>query len=163
MNNQLKNFSHIIRNLITFSAVPFIILIFIYISYGEILEGFFGELEDLPKLYQLQSQIEIFKSDVYLPFFVKDIGYYSILGLYLCFVLWIISFSYLTYLKLSNQVGSKFIMFIEWALILCIYIFIISPDLTLWLIILGYLFIIIDFAIFIMYWIYQLNSKYEKK
>jgi hypothetical protein len=159
MNYSLQYRSWFKSNLFILLAVPVVVLSMIYISYGKIIEAFLLAHPDIVKLYQLQTQINIFASRLDLPIHVKALGYYSTIFIYILFFGWLVSHGYQSYKKLSHREGSKAAMLLETITILSIYILIISPGLLIWISLIGYCLITAIIVIIIFYWIYAIKSE----
>jgi hypothetical protein len=165
MYNEINVIRNYKRSLITLLTIPLILIGSIYISYGEVFDAIIEEQNQPIKFYQLHVQLEIFQnyfSNAPLTFLPKTtalIGYYSVITIYILFLVWLVLFTITSYLKLSQRVGSKIIILLELSLILALYIFSISPDLSLWLTLTGYLIISIVFVMFLMYWAYAIKTK----
>lgn len=163
MNHILKFRNWLIRNLILLLALPLIILSMIVISYGDIIGNFISEHPDLIKLYQLKNQISVFSSNIELPQHVKCLGYESSILLYILFLVWLAVHFYYSYYKLSHKEGSKSLMLSETVIILTAYLFVVSPKLANWIVLLGYCVIASNILIIILYWIDELKSRNEKE
>ena len=91
------------RNVVVLLLVPLILIGVINITYGEYYEAIIG-LKDLEhtSIFELHNQLRIFKNYVplstgRLPLAVRDIGYYSVLVIYIFLVVWIVAFSISNY------------------------------------------------------------------
>ncbi|MCD4677064.1 MAG: hypothetical protein K8S18_13880 [Desulfobacula sp.] len=165
MNNEINHINNYKRSLITFLTIPLILIGCIYICYGEVFDGIKLQQTNPIKFHQLHVQLAIFSGDFsqvplrLLPKVTASIGYYSVITIYILFSGWLILFTISSYLKLSQRVGSKIIILVETVLILAIYIISISPDLNLWLSLVGYLIISVVLLMQLLYWVYAIKIK----
>ena len=165
MSNEINLINNYKRSLITLLTITLILIGCIYISYGEFFDNFFTTLNNPLKIYQLHTHLSILSGDLSpvslssLPQITASIGYYSVAFIYILFSGWLLLFATSSYLKLFQRVGSKIIILFELFILLAIYIISISPELNLWLSIIGYLIIAIVFVMLSLYWVYEFKSK----
>jgi len=165
MRNEIYLINNYKRSLITLLTIPIILIGCIYISYGEIFDGIILQQANPLKFYQLHVHLAVFSGNLFqvplknLPNITASIGYYSVIAVYILFSAWVVLFATSSYLQLSQKTGSKFIILVESALILAIYIISISPDLNLWLSLIGYIIISIVLVMLLLYWLYEIKTK----
>lgn len=165
MINEINTINNYKRVLITLLTVPLILIGCIYISYGEVFDAIISQQLNSLKFYQLQTQLSIFNNEFLhvplssLPKTTESIGYYSVITIYILFLAWLLLFSISTYLKLSQRTGSKIIILLELSMILAIYIISISPNLNLWLSLIGYIIISVVLVMLSLYWVYEFKTK----
>ncbi|MGM0408935.1 MAG: hypothetical protein ACQERU_13215 [Bacteroidota bacterium] len=164
IDHNIQLFNSLKRNLLILLLLPVISIVLIYIVYGNIIDNFLIEEQIINKLHQLKTHIDIFNSNVVLiplnpiPQIVFKIGYAATVFIYIIFFVWLIINLLSTYYKLSNRVGSKFLMLIELFIILGLYLIIINPGLNILLSVTGFLVIAFVMTIILMYWILVKNT-----
>lgn len=151
------------NNLLLFFAVSIILIGFIYIQYGDIFDNYFSANNELGARYHLQTQLMIFGSNINLPNTVKNIGYFSIVFIYIIFGVWLLSSLLSTYIHLSKQTASIFDILSEIALLYTCYFIFIMPGLKVWLSIIGVLLITTILVLLFLYWNYERIVSNEKK
>lgn len=144
------------------SIIPLILTSIIYIVYGYVFNTLFVENTSLIDFYKLGNQLILFSSETSLPLIVKSTGKLSILALYITFILWLCLHTIITYLKLSRHTGSKIDLIIELLIIAILYFLIISP-ISIISYLLGCIILIINLALIVIYWIYQIKDSNEKR
>ena len=165
MSNEINLIYNYRRSLITLLTIPSILIGCIYISYGEVFDGIIMQQTYPLKFHQLHVHLAIFSGNFFqvplrsLPQVTASIGYYSVIAIYFLFSGWLVLFATSSYLQLSQRAGSKFIILVESALILAIYIILISPNLNLWLSLIGYIIISVVVVMLSLYWVYEIKSK----
>lgn len=165
INHNILLFTNLKRNLLILFVVPVISIVMIYIFYGNIIDNYLAEYQSVNKLHHLMTHFDIFNSNVVLfplnpiPEIVFKIGYAATIFIYIIFFAWLIINLLSTYYKLSNRVGSKFLMLIELLIIICLYLIIINPGLNLLFSITGFLIITFALAMILMYWILVKNTR----
>ena len=139
-------------------TIPALLLGSIYIQYGCYMVS--PSIENISALQfiKLPYQYSLFNSNVNLPPIVTMIGIISInilnILFYILFLIHVLS----AYKRLEKQVANIPLLFMEWFVILLIYIFIISPD-NIFYYILFLLFLLCDLALILSYWIYNVKGK----
>lgn len=151
------------RHFLLMLSVPLIILSIIYINYGEIFGAFLTKHPDLYKLFQLQTQISVFSSDIKIPEHIKYLGYDTIIFLYLFFYCYFATYCYNTLYLLAHHKGSKGMMIIECVIFLIVYKIIVSPHLAFWFVFFGYFIASLIILIIFLYWIYAIRMFNEEK
>ncbi len=154
-------------NVIVLITIPIILLGCIYISYGELIDGIMADQNfHITSIIELNTQLNIFQSGFAssqplgsMPEIVRVIGYNTVITLYILLLLWIVSFSVSSYVKLSNRKGSKFLMFIEILFMIVVYTYSVKPGISSLLSILGYLILSILLVILLMYWVYGIKNR----
>ena len=150
-------------NLLLLFAFPVLVLIMIYISYGTIIGSFLQNNYNLCKVWQLNSLILTFSSDIDIPFHIKALGFNAAIFIYMLFVGLLISHLYLTYDSLSSNEGSKLELVLKTILVLLIFIFSIRPGLNIWIALSGYFIIVCIFLLIFLYWIVEKKTLDEKE
>ncbi len=157
------------KSLILFFLIPIILIGFIYINYGDIIEVIIRRQNIMSELFQLKTHLSIFQEKITtipeksLPIVVSTIGYYSLISIYFLFLGWLILFVFSSYLKLSQRMNQELIILFETVILSAIYIFSIIPGLVLWLTILGGLFLISVVIMLFLYWNYNRLIRNEKR
>ncbi len=165
MSNEINTINNYKRSLITLLTIPIILIGCIYISYGEIFDGIIMQHHSPLKFYQLHVHLAVFNGDFFqvplrsLPQVTASIGYYSVITVYILFSAWLVLFAISSYLQLSQRTGSKIIIIVELSMALAMYIISISPELNLWLFLIGYIIIAIVLVMLSLYWIYEIKTK----
>ncbi len=165
MNNYINLFKGYRKSLFILLVIPVIIISCIYINYGETIDLHLERNKTITKIYQLKTHYDIFKLDTEfssmnpMPIIVMKLGYYSSIMYYILFFGWLLITAALTYLNLSFNKGSRSTMLLETFLLLVIFVIIVSPGLSIWLSILGFLIIAFLIAIILMYWFYAIRYK----
>lgn len=144
------------------SIIPLILTSIIYIVYGYVFNALFVENIFLIDFFKLSNQLVLFSSETSLPYIVRSIGKLSIVALYITFILWLCLHPVITYLKLSQHTGCKIDLIIELLVIALLYFLIISP-ISIISYILGCIILIINLALIVIYWIYQIKISNEKR
>jgi len=148
-----------IRNLILFLILPLTALLLIFTFFSGTIDRFLFQNPELFKLYQLQTQLRVLSSDVGLPSHIRSLGYDSVIFLCLLYIVWILTHTVYCYVQLSNQFGSKTLLFLETIFLIAIFIFIVGPELSFGIIVLGYFVIAVQIILICLYWGYSLRQK----
>lgn len=148
-----------INNLILLLLLPLTAISIIFINYGNEIDKVLSINPLLFKLFQLKTQLTVLSYDLELPSHVKSLGYDSIIFLIILFFTWLFTHSIFCYLQLSQQSGSKARLVFETILLLLIFIFIVSPNLPLAIIVLGYSALAAQIILIALYWGYSLKQK----
>lgn len=149
----------LINNLILLLILPLTVVSIIFINYGDAVDKVLSKNQELLKLFQLKTQLIVLSYDIEIPTHVKSLGYDSVIFLILLFFTWLLTHSFYSYLQLSQQSGSKASLFFETSLLLVIFIFLVSPNLPLVIIVLGYSAISAQIMLIALYWGYSLKQK----
>lgn len=160
--NLLEKASKWKRAFLILSMIPIILIGIVYIVYGSIFNSLIVENTTLLDFFKLSNQLTLFSSELSLPKIVKSLGNLSIITLYIIFLLWLCLHTIITYLKLSRHTGSKIDLIIELLVIALLYFLIISP-ISIISYILGCIILIINLALIVIYWIYQIKISNEKR
>ena len=160
--NLLEKASKWKRAFLILSMIPIILIGIVYIVYGSIFNSLIVENTTLLDFFKLSNQLTLFSSELSLPKIVKSLGNLSIITLYIIFLLWLCLHTIITYLKLSRHTGSKIDLIIELLVIALLYFLIISP-ISIISYILGCIILIINLALIVIYWIYQIKDSNEKR
>ena len=121
------------RNIVILLTVPLILIGIINISYSEYYDAIIGlQKSESTSIFELHNQLRIFKNDITLstgrlPLAVRDIGYNSVLIIYIFLMVWIVAFSISNYLKLSHRKGSKMLMLLELLFMVIVFTFFVKP------------------------------------
>jgi hypothetical protein len=165
MSNEINLIHNYKRSLITLLSIPIILIGCIYISYGELFDSIIMQHHSPLKFYQLHVHLAVFNGEFFqvplkpLPQVTASIGYYSVITIYILFFAWLVLFATSSYLQLTQQTGSKNSIIVELSMILTIYILLISPELNLWLSLIGYIIIAVVLVMLSLYWIYEIKTK----
>ena len=139
--------------------IPAIVWIgIIYITFGSVFDPVFSEEATIVEIFNFPTQIAVFDSDISIPTVVKSIGHLSVMLLTIGFVLWLLSFTVLSYLRLSKQLPGKIELLIELLIITILYYFIVTPS-NIIIALLGWSVLVLNFALITFYWIYQIQTK----
>jgi len=149
----------LINNLIILIILPLTVTSIIFINYGDVIDKVLQNNPELFKLYQLKTQLKILSFDIEMPSHIKSLGYDSVIFLILLFFTWLLTHSFFCYTQLSQQLGSKARLFFETILLLLIFIYFVSPDLPLAVIVLGYSAVAAQIILIALYWAYSLKQK----
>lgn len=149
----------LINNLILLLILPLVVVSIIFINYGDVIEKVLSKNTALFKLFQLKTQLIVLSYDIEIPAHVKSLGYDSVIFLILIFYTWLLTHTFFCYLELSQQSGLKARLFFETILLLLIFIFIVSPNLPLAVIVLGYSALAAQIILIALYWGYSLKQK----
>ena len=149
------------RNVIVLFTIPLILLGCIYIGYGEFFDALLADHNlSETSIYQLNTQLSFFQNEISdaheiirLPEIVRNIGYNSVIAVYILLILWLISFSVSSYVKLTLGKGSKLLMLLELAFMTLVFTYSIKPGLSVVLYTLGYLLLFIFLLILVIYWL----------
>ena len=160
--NLLEKASKWKRAFLILSMIPIILIGIVYIVYGSIFNSLIVENTTLLDFFKLSNQLTLFSSELSLPKIVKSLGNLSIITLYIIFLLWLCLHTIITYLKLSRHTGSKIDLIIELLIIAILYFLIISP-ISIISYLLGCIILIINLALIVIYWIYQMKDSNEKQ
>ena len=152
----LKNWK---RSVLTFSLVPLILIGVIYIVYGPAFDSYFSETKLIKGFFILPFHLSFFSSNNSLPFIVKIIGKTSIFYIYTTFLIWGLLFSLVSYIELSKQVAMKLNLLIELLLFTLVFYNIFPFSKLFVFTFIGFLIILLDLTVIILYWIYDLKSK----
>jgi hypothetical protein len=146
------------RSFLLLGIIPVIFIGVIYIVYGYVFNPFFTQGNTAINFLKLSNQFSLLNSAISIPQIVKIIGKLSTVFLYVIFVLWLCFHIIISYLKLSRQMAFKPELIVELILISLVYLIIISP-LNILVYLLGCLVLLLNLALIIFYWIYQLRAK----
>jgi len=149
----------LINNLILLLILPLAVVSNIFINYGEVIDKVLSKNPVLFKLFQLNTQLIVLSYEIEMPSHIKNLGYDAIIFLILLFFTWLLTHSLFCYIKLSQQTGSKLRLFFETILLLLIFIFIVSPNMPLAIIVLGYSALAAQIILIGLYWGYSLKQK----
>jgi len=149
----------LINNLILLLILPLAVISIIFINYGDAIDKVLSKNPELFKLFQLKTQLLVLSYEIDMPSHIKSLGYDSVIFLFLLFFSWLLTHSFFCYLQLSQQSGSKARLLFETILLLLIFIFIVSPNLSLTIIVLGYSAIVAQIILIALYWGYSLKQK----
>jgi len=165
MSNEISIINNYKKRLIFLLIAPVLLIGCIYISYGELFDPIIMQYHSLFKFCQLHVHLAVFNGEVFqsqlipLPQVTVLIGYYSVISVYILFFVWQVLFAVSSYFQLSQQSGSKISIIVELSMILAIYILSISPELNIWLFLIGYIIIAVVLIILSLYWIYEIKTK----
>ena len=160
--NLLETASKWKRAFLILSMIPIILIGIVYIVYGSTFNSLIVENTTLLDFFKLSNQKTLFSSELSLPIIVMSLGNLSIITLYIIFLLWLCLHIIITYLKLSQHIGCKIDLIVELFIIALLYFFIISPQ-NIISYLLGCIILIIDLALIVIYWIYEIKHNDEKR
>lgn len=160
--NLLETASKWKRAFLILSMIPIILIGIVYIVYGSIFNSLIVENTTLLDFFKLSNQLTLFSSELSLPIIVKSLCNFSIITLYIIFILWLCLHTIINYLKLSQHTGCKIDLIIELLIIALLYFLIISP-ISIISYLLGCIILIINLALVVIYWIYQIKISNEKR
>lgn len=160
--NLLETASKWKRAFLILSMIPIILIGIVYIVYGSIFNSLIVENTTLLDFFKLSNQLTLFSSELSLPIIVKSLCNFSIITLYIIFILWLCLHTIINYLKLSQHTGCKIDLIIELLIIAILYFLIISP-ISIISYLLGCIILIINLALIVIYWIYQIKDSNEKR
>lgn len=146
------------KNMVLLLIFPLIVISFVFINYGEEIDKVLLRNPSLFKLFQLKTQLKVL-SEIEIPSHIKSLGYDSVIFIFILFFSWILTHSFYCYFQLSRNEGSKSLLFFETMLLLLIFIFIVSPHLSLMIIVIGYAFLAVQIILIGLYWGYSLKQK----
>lgn len=159
VNNLVMFRNWLINNLILLFILPLAVVSIIFINYGDVIDKVISKNTELFKLFQLKTQLKVLTYDIEIPVHVKSLGYDSVIFLILLFYTWLLTHTLYCYLELSQQSGSKARLVLETILLLLLFIFIVSPNLPLSIIVLGYSALAAQIILIALYWGYSLKQK----
>ena len=146
------------RSFLLLGIVPILFVGAIYIVYGDVFNPLFVGQGSIIDFFKLPNQLSLFESDIALPRVSNFLGKLSVISLNVIFLLWLCLHTIISYLKLSTQVAYKVELVIELLLISLLYFFSISP-INVVFYVLGCILLVVNLALIILYWIYQLRTK----
>jgi len=153
------------RNALILLIVPLVLIGVINITYGEYYDAIIGlQYLEQTSIFQLHNQLRIFKNDIplsigRLPLVVRDIGYYSVLVIYIFLVVWIVTFSISNYLKLIYRKGYKILMLLELLFMVVVFTYSVKPGMGLIFSMLGYLIFFMFLTILLFYWLEEIRNR----
>ena len=152
----IKGWKRILNSLY---IIPMVLVGCIYINYGEVFDSVLTQQNIISSFFELQTQLALFSNEfeqellASLPKVVLNIGFYSIVLIYVLFIIWLIISTVSNYMKLSYGQGFKVLMLLEIITILTMFILFINPGLNLWLSLFVYLIIVFNVFLIVVYWL----------
>ena len=150
------------RNILSLLLLPLLTFFLIFISYGNEFHQYLNNNPDMFSLYEL-STLQKTVSESNIPDHVESLAIDMVIYSYGLFSIWFILFAFSCYQKLSRGVHNFSLIFIEFIVLSLSYYFIISPGLSVYIQILGWLFFLMLAMVITVYLLLYNRMKHEKE
>lgn len=161
-NSILKIREFFIRNIVILILLPVVTFFLICISYGNELHQYLSKNPEKYCLYEL-STLRKTISQATIPAHISSLAFDMVIYSYMLFSIWITLFAYSSYQKLKLRKHDFSLIFIEFIVLVFGYYFIISPGLSVYIQILGWLFFLLLAMVIIVYVLFYNRMKHEKE
>lgn len=158
----LKIREFFVRNILILLLLPLLTFLLIFISYGNELQQYLSNNQENYSLYELLTiQKVISQLDIpnHIIGIASDIVNYS----YVLFSIWLILFAYSCYYHLSRKEHNFTLIFIELAILLLVYFFIIRPGLSMLIQTVVWVVFLLIVMMIALYGLFFKRMKHEKK
>lgn len=158
----LKIREYFIRNILILLIFPLLTFFLIFITYGNVFHQYLSEKPEMYCLYEL-STLQKAVSQSAIPAHISHIAYDMVIYSYVLFSIWLILFAYSSYQKLKLRKHNFILIFMEFTVLATGYYFIISPGLSDYIQILGWLFFLLLAIVITVYVLLYNRMKHEKE
>lgn len=158
----LKIREYFIRNILILLLFPLLTFFLIFISYGNVLHQYLSKNPEMYCLYEL-STLQKTVSQSAIPAHISSIAFDMVIYSYVLFSIWLILFAYSSYQKLKLRKHNFLLIFIEFIVLAFGYYFIVSPGLSDYIQILGWLLFLLLAIMFTVYVLLYNRMKHEKE
>lgn len=159
----LKIRKFLIEHIISLLLFPILIFVLLFTFYGSEFHNYIVNNPDKYKLYELTSIYTIFKQITYLPNHLRNLAFDLVIYSYVLFAGWLILFIYSCYYRLSRRIYNLNFIFLEFAILITVYVFTMSPGLPLTYKLLGYLTFLFLIVLCLIYCAYFKKIRHEKE
>lgn len=143
--------------------LPILTFIIIFISYGDSIQQILFDNPEFSKSLSLNNINIILQRATEIPYHVRKIGITMITYSFSIYLIWVLLFTIYTYKNLSIRNYNSYLIITEYIILLFIYIFIITPGLSLLINIIGYFLFFFILVVFCIYFIFYKELKHEEK
>lgn len=153
---------YLIKNILILLLFPLLNLSFIFISYGNEFHQYLSKNPEMHCLYEL-STIQKTVNQSFIPTHVKSLALDMVIFSYVLFSIWLFLFAYSSYQKLKYRKHNFLLIFIEFIVLVFVYSFIVSPGLSVYIQVLGWLIFLLLGIVLIVYVLFYNRMKHEKE
>ena len=158
----LKIREYFISNILIFLLLPLLTFFLIFISYGNELHQYLSKNPEMYYLYEL-STLKKTVSQSAIPAHISSIAFDMVIYSYVLFSIWLILFAYSSYQKLKLRKHNFLLILIEFIILAFGYYFILSPGLSVYIQITGWLFFLLLAVVITVYVLFYNRMKHEKE
>lgn len=159
----LKLRGYLIQNLVALILLPLLAFMFIFICYGNEFHQIFEAKTELFRVYEITSLKKFMTEASLLPAHLVKLSLALITYSYILYSIWLALFAYSCYDQVSHEKHNYFTLFVEYAVLMAIFFFVISPGLSIIIQIVGWFFFALLMSVVIVYAIVYNRRKHEKK
>jgi len=158
----LKIREHFIRNILILLLLPLFTFFLIFISYGNEFHQYLSKNPEMYCLYELSTLRETVSQST-IPAHISSIAFDMVIYSYVLFSIWLILFAYSSYQKLKLRKHNFLLTIIEFIVLAFVYCFIVSPGLSVYIQILGWLLFLLLAIVITVYVLFYNRMKHEKE
>lgn len=158
----LKIREYFIRNILILLLVPLFTFFLIFISYGNELHQYLSKNPEIYCLYELSTLLKALSQSA-IPAHILNLAFDMVIYTYVLFLIWFIMFAYYSYQRLKLKKHNILLIIIEFVVLALVYNFIISPGLSDYIQILGWLLFLLLALVIIVYVLFYIRIKHEKE
>lgn len=158
----LKIREHFIRNILILLLLPLFTFFLIFISFGNEFHQYLSKNPKMYCLYELSTLRETVSQSA-IPAHISSIAFDMVIYSYVLFSIWLILFAYSSYQKLKLRKHNFLLTIIEFIVLAFGYCFIVSPGLSVYIQILGWLLFLLFAIVITVYVLFYNRMKHEKE